>query len=188
MELCRQAIDLIVAEANARTYTPAYLLEFGSGKSTAAFVERTKAIIDSFDHNPNYACNVRNDRLTVRIRGLVQWSDDQYEGMFTLGIPLRDGESAINETGHTRAHNCFYDIANCDLKDYYDICVLDGPFGNGRSVAFLHLRGRMHAGGLILIDDYDHYPFLDDLRRVARCELDISTHGDYAVARLLGTF
>jgi len=58
-----------------------------------------------------------------------------------------------------RQKNCFYKFQENDLKDKYDVMVLDGPNGNGRNFSYLHMYTRIKKGGLIFIDDIDHYDF-----------------------------
>ena len=37
----------------------------------------------------------------------------------------------------------------------FDIIILDGPNGNGRNLAYNHIRGHLNKNAIILIDDFD---------------------------------
>ena len=41
----------------------------------------------------------------------------------------------------TRQRNNFYNIQPGDISGVYDLMILDGPNGNGRNIAFLHMLG-----------------------------------------------
>ena len=56
------------------------------------------------------------------------------------------------------------DLASLDPNK--EIMVLDGPNGNGRSLAFALLADRLLIPAWLVVDDYDHYPFLEDLGRL----------------------
>lgn len=65
-------------------------------------------------------------------------------------------------------HNTFYaelDLLPLELSSV-DVLIVDGPNGNGRSLAFPLLCKVLKPDALMLIDDFDHYPFLDDLSAV----------------------
>ncbi len=46
------------------------------------------------------------------------------------------------------------------------VVILDGPHGNGRSVAFPVLAGSSPDQSIWLIDDYDHYAFVEEMSQV----------------------
>lgn len=46
------------------------------------------------------------------------------------------------------------------------VVILDGPHGNGRSVAFPILAASSKRESIWLIDDYDHYPFVEEMSQV----------------------
>jgi hypothetical protein len=48
----------------------------------------------------------------------------------------------------------------------FDVVVVDGPNGNGRSLAFLAMKHCVQPGTLIFVDDYDHYDFEERLRGI----------------------
>ena len=60
----------------------------------------------------------------------------------------------------------FYNIKKDDLDGYYDMVILDGPNGNGRSIAFRHLVDKVRPGTKIIVDDYHHYPFIEDCKKL----------------------
>ena len=49
--------------------------------------------------------------------------------------------------------------------------IVDGPHGNGRSLAFALFFDCLKLYAWILIDDFDHYPFLDDLARIFKFKI-----------------
>ena len=69
------------------------------------------------------------------------------------------------ENKNTRLKNAFYDLPQINEK--FEAIILDGPHGNGRSMCFPLLKKCLLKGTIILIDDYDHYPFLSDLEKIS---------------------
>lgn len=145
------------------------IAEFGSGISTI-FLDRyysDRAIVDSYEHQEGFAVelqkHIRSDMTNVHCKDLWQFSDKEYESIFSnkptldalykMGRPL-DRERYLE----TRVKNTFYKIDS--IGERYDAVILDGPHGNGRSVAFSVLNGRLNNPAYILIDDCNHYDFL----------------------------
>lgn len=60
----------------------------------------------------------------------------------------------------------FYDITESNLPDSIDMVILDGPNGIGRSKAFELLTGKVSKGCKVMIDDSEHYPFVDKFLEV----------------------
>lgn len=103
---------------------------------------------------------------------LRQFSDEEFEIILT-GVTLaqlRSMGSLVPKSQYldTRIKNAFYDIQDSQLGRDYDLMILDGPSGNGRSVAFGVMKERMKRPGFILIDDFNHYQFLYDCSRCFR--------------------
>lgn len=140
------------------------VLEFGSGVSTQFFLD-SGCDVDSFDNDPDHA------HPHAKIVGLVECGDYDFDRMF-LEKNLDFGKfKPISQVVHTRQHNVFYDIDKGSLKNAYGIVSIDGPHGNGRSLAFLHCMGRLEPGTFIFMDDYDHYDFLERCRSIFNVEV-----------------
>ena len=117
------------------------VLEFGSGKSTKilfSYKEKNNipGVIDSFDADPQYA------HPLAKIRKLKSYD----------GRPIDFGNDYA-----------FYDLSNSDFSvSKYNVVIIDGHHGHGRSVAFDYMKGRLDRYCIVLIDDYNHYPFESD--------------------------
>ena len=57
------------------------------------------------------------------------------------------------------------------MPENIDLVVLDGPNGNGRSISFLHLKDKLSKKSFILIDDSDHYDFVERCKQVLNAEV-----------------
>lgn len=73
---------------------------------------------------------------------------------------------------HYTIRNTFYDgLEQLSLPaQSIDAMIVDGPHGNGRSFAYPLFCNALKPDALVLIDDFDHYPFLPDLGRVFHYE------------------
>lgn len=117
------------------------VLEFGSGKSTQLLhdyktTNNIPGVIDSFDADPKYA------HPLAKIRKLKSYD----------GRPIQFGNDYA-----------FYDLQESDFSSSkYNLVILDGHHGHGRSVAFDYMKGRLDRYCIVVIDDYDHYPFEKD--------------------------
>ena len=145
-----QALDKI-PEINA--------VEFGSGFSTQFlldYAEKTnkKLHIDSFDNDVKYKHPKAN------LARLVTCNDKSYQAMFNQGEIDWDLFKKRWRKPKSRQRNCFYDLRNYALKENYNFAVIDGPHGNGRNFAYLLLKNRI-KDGYILIDDFNHYDFVE---------------------------
>ncbi|MGL4821298.1 MAG: hypothetical protein ACRC5C_15210, partial [Bacilli bacterium] len=75
------------------------------------------------------------------------------------------------------------------LPEQIDVVLLDGPHGNGRSLAFPMLYDRLAPNALVLVDDHTHYPFEADLFALFHYETLYKNTVDtqhWALFRLLG--
>lgn len=147
------------------------IVEFGSGQSSRFFNDfRTLHDLDytvtSFDHNDVYAFG------SSIIRDLVSCDDEAFDKTFKDKKISRDlFSNAQHEKNNFRAKNCFYDLTEEDLPDDIDLVILDGPNGNGRSLAFPHLVGKLKSPCHVMIDDVNHYDFLDRAKEIFDYEL-----------------
>lgn len=153
------------------------IIEFGSGKSTEFFddyISKSKKNIKiiSYDNDINYAYkSINNKNVDVRLRKLVECSDESIDNMFfnkkidKLNFFIKKSELS------TKQKNNFYDIKDGEINDIYDLVVLDGPNGNGRNIAFLHLINHLKAGSYVFIDDYTHYDFVERFNQLFDYEI-----------------
>lgn len=146
------------------------ILEFGSGSSTRFFIDYANAAgmdytIDSYDHDPAFAYRGPAwPGLKLRITPLLTCSDDMYDRMFAEKTFHRQSFEAVTGPISPNIRNATYDVDLNDLKDNYDLVLLDGPHGNGRNFANFYMKGRLRPGAHIVVDDYFHYDFVDRIR------------------------
>ncbi len=158
------------------------VVEFGSGGSTYFFRKMQSAgmkfRLTSFDHNPKFSFKesahkdlAAGGRFTLNVKDLISCSDEVFERSFAEKRFLRESFSRVRggEVDNFRIKNAFYDIRPDEIGDGIDFVVLDGPSGNGRSLAWLLLRDKLTFPCYALIDDANHYDFVAR----ARCLLDI---------------
>jgi len=144
------------------------VLEFGSGKSTEFLVDTVlnniKNIdITSFDDNIEYAYKGSYQFLDLKIRELLECDDASYEAMFKN---LEIDKNLLNKKTTpltSRQKNNFYEILPGDISGTYEIMILDGPNGNGRNFSFLYCKNHLSIGSIVLVDDFNHYDFMERL-------------------------
>lgn len=144
-ELSHNALITIQEKIVEKNPTKVDVIEFGSGSSTKVINDflisnSIPGFLDSFDADPQFA------NPLARIRNIVSFD----------GRPISFGNDYS-----------FYDLQETDFRsNNYDLVILDGHHGHGRSKAWDFLRNRLAKGCLVLIDDYDHYPFVEDFLKV----------------------
>jgi hypothetical protein len=177
------------------------VVEFGSGNSTRFLVDVVlegikKLDIVSFDDNPKFAYqNTDNHKfIDLKIRSLVECSDDEYNQMFVTR--KYDTKVMLDKTSPltTRQKNNFYKIENGDLDGIFDIMILDGPNGNGRNISYLHMFNHLDVGSIVLIDDASQYEFVPYFEKFFEHEVLFSCNtgmlnqwdngGDYIITRV----
>jgi spore maturation protein CgeB len=157
------------------------ILEFGSGYSTlffAKFMDLNHKNIPmySFEHNLCFLEKLSKELQPMSFVNLLmpklkQLSDKEYEELFISENPSKIyphmGRSVSVELyHHTRLHNAFYEIDLNRIKlDKINLIILDGPNGNGRSIAFPLLKDVLNLPAYCLVDDFTHYPFLDEMQK-----------------------
>lgn len=156
------------------------ILEFGSGTSTQFFCDIVKKNIKkleitSFDNDVNFSYKKNNDDyfLSLLIRPLIECSNNQYNKQMEDKKYNSNVMYAKTSPLHPSQRNNFYNIKEGDLNGVYDIIVLDGPNGNGRNFAFLHIKNYLKPGSIIYIDDYNHYDFLEKCLDNIDCDIII---------------
>jgi hypothetical protein len=156
------------------------VLEFGSGISTQFFCDVVKENIKkleitSFDNDINFSYKKTKDDdfLSLLIRPLVECDNNEYNKQ--MESKEYDSNVMYNKISplNPLQKNNFYKIENGDLNGVYDIIVLDGPNGNGRNFAFLHIKNYLKPGSIIYIDDYNHYDFLEKCLDNIDCDIII---------------
>ena len=154
------------------------VLEFGSGASTEFFCDvvrnNIKSLdITSFDDNENYSYkkSSNDEFLKLNIRPLVECNDLEYNEQFILKEYNPNVMSIKTSELEAIQKNNFYKLDDGDLSGYYDIVLIDGPHGNGRNFAFLHIKNYIKTGTIIFIDDYCHYDFLYKCQEIFDCEI-----------------
>lgn len=172
------------------------VVEFGSGKSTEFLVDvhlqNIKNLdITTFDDNPDFSYkNKENyDFIDLKIRPLRECDDLSYQKMFSekrlISESFKDKTSPLT----TRQKNNFYNIQDGDLTGIYDLMILDGPNGNGRNISYLYVKNNLAEGSIVLIDDYNHYDFVEKFSLFFEHELLIKHEGSsgkrYVILKVL---
>ncbi len=155
------------------------IVEWGSGQSTLFWSALRQEIAFTFwgiEHDPDWFYQLQpqlseHPDFHYRLCALKQFSDQERQALWQrpeyteqlykdLGTPVSESEQS-----NTRLKNAFYDFqpANCFSPTSIDGVVLDGPNGSGRDIAFALLYPYLKPEAWILIDDFDHYPFLEGL-------------------------
>lgn len=162
----------IIKNNNCKT-----IVEFGSGGSTSFLCNLREEMnlefnIYSFDHSYEYCSKLKKDYLNLKVLDLVACSDENFENIFLEKKYNKNFFSPIKpDINDFRSKNTFYDISINDLPKNIDFILLDGPNGNGRSISFLHLKNKISKNCHILIDDSDHYDFIDRCKQVFDIEI-----------------
>lgn len=169
------------------------ILEFGSGQSTQFLIDyklytNKNIIIDSYDHDSKYSYQNTNNYnfLNLYIKPLISCSDINFNKQILNKIYDRTcfKEHILLPYNHPkfwRQKNCFYNIENNELKDFYNLIIIDGPNGNGRNIAYLHIINRVQPGTIIFIDDYNSrdndfdYKFIENLKSILNVQ-ELYTH------------
>ncbi len=143
-------------------------IEFGSGISSQFLLDYTKSTkktlhIDSFDNDEKYKHPVST------LVKLITCSDENYNKMFKKAEIDWNLFRSRWRKPKSRQKNCFYDLRNYSFKSSYNLAIIDGPHGNGRNFAYLILKNVMQ-GGFILIDDFNHYDFVETASSLLKLE------------------
>lgn len=164
------------------------VIEFGSGLSTHEILKcGCVEHITSFDHMRVYAYDGNDSRVDLKIRRLVKYSDEAFDNALKLHH-IDDSKKMLvdNLSKDTKAKNTFYNIETGDINGFYDFCLLDGPFGNGRGLSFIYLYGSLKNGSIVFIDDLDHYNFDTMLFKCFDCEtMEVNEELNYGVYKVI---
>lgn len=181
---CLMLADLIREEKLQKVF------EFGSGYSTVfltKFIQQVHANtqIESFEHQVGFSdsllntlSRINNKVAKLHTTELVQFDDEDFDALFESQtdaqqlLTQKATPVPISRYRETRLRNVFYQYNFDQIPDHsVDLVILDGPNGNGRSIAFPLLRHKLKNPSWILIDDYLDHPYLADLERVYRFEI-----------------
>jgi len=152
-----QALGNIIIKENLSS-----ALEFGSGQSTY-FLNDIGMETLSLDDDITYAAKANN----VVIKDLVTMSDEMFHKVIDDQVKYIDicQQLEVVKIRSTRQRNCFYRLKESDIDKEFDLIILDGPNGNGRSISFNFIKPYMIYPFYILIDDHTHYPFIEHFNK-----------------------
>lgn len=160
------------------------IVEFGSGRSTEFIVDLLNQMIliprntkvYSFDDSVQYAYKGKHPNLQLNIVPLVECTDDIFNKMF-VDKKYDSNLMPLKHTPvHTRQKNTFYKVEDSMLPNTIDLLIVDGPHGNGRSLAYLRCVDKLVKDSVILIDDASHYPFYEHLSKLVKTEIIYEQH------------
>lgn len=165
-----------------------HILELGGGQSTLfwkylSFSGLLKVKVTTLEHDNDWATQLSThvedlENITVYSQTLKQVTDEEWEKIFShpqsahLVWKSYGKEVPQNQYNFFSIHNAFYaEVDQLALEQQsFDIMILDGPHGNGRSLAYPLFCNCLKSDALLLIDDFDHYPFLEDLHKIFHYE------------------
>jgi hypothetical protein len=157
-----------------------HICEFGSGQSTVFFSILSKYIplfVTSYEHDPQWAQylneHITNKNIAINSCELMQINEESRKKMFLTPAQSKSiwkyncNSIDIEQYKNPILINGFYNIENDKMPSQkIDAIVLDGPHGNGRTMCFPLFYNYIENGTVILLDDYHHYPFLEDLNKL----------------------
>lgn len=165
---------------------PLLIVECGTGFSTVALHQWARrrgasTRIVSYEHQGEQRTRLEallhpEAMACVRLSPLSQVTEATFRRMLAAPreMPALWGEraDALPEDlyAQTRITRAFYDRfihePPVPAADERLLVILDGPNGNGRSIAFPLLAPVVSGESFWLIDDWDHYPFLPEMATV----------------------
>ena len=165
---------------------PLLILEFGTGFSTVALHRWVRyrgqpTRIVSFEHQSQQIERLRTqlDEVSmacVRSSRLGQVTEAQVRSMLASPAEApsiwRERADLLPEDlyDQTRVARAFYNLMIDDppqvRADEQLLVILDGPNGSGRSIAFPLLALASARDSFWLIDDWNDYPFLEEMAQV----------------------
>lgn len=151
-----QYLEELIKHSNLK-----YCIEFGSGESTK-FLSEIGIEFVSFEDDINFAAPYPE----VIIQDLVELDDTTFTKTITGETKYSDIYSNFSAPAkkHTRQKNCFYSLPSIKFDKKFDLVLLDGPNGNGRSIAFNYIKPFLTPVSYILIDDFTHHPYIEDFK------------------------
>lgn len=208
--LTKSSLQSLVANIDRSQLEKEYsVVELGGGLSTLFWREMNKRfpklMVTTWEHNQQFIDTLNHKVVgsSVRIehRKLQQYRDLEWgkifsshdlKGLEAALIESKPADLPLSEYCNTRAHNTFYDISNIDFRSgKIDLLVVDGPHGNGRSLAFAAFAKYITEGTIILIDDVSHYPFLEMLSKFVTFQIvstSFSLNKQWIILRVVSSF
>lgn len=182
--LTKSSLQSLLANIDRSQLEKEYsVVELGGGLSTLFWREMNKnfpgLMVTTWEHNQQFIDTlnhkVAGSSIRIEHRKLQQYSDLEWGKIFSSHdlkgleqalLASRPADLPLSEYCNTRAHNTFYDINDINFRSSkIDLLVVDGPHGNGRSLAFAAFAKYLTEGTMILIDDVSHYSFLEMLSK-----------------------
>ncbi|MED1915384.1 hypothetical protein P4V64_08730 [Bacillus thuringiensis] len=184
------------------------VLQFGGGDSALFWkalgdLELLRVHVTIVEHHPIRAKEITESlgdvpHVALVTSSLKQLSEEEWNKVFDNPAESRSLWPAIgqrvpeNQFDHFSIQNAFYaDLDQLSLSGHsVDVMVVDGPHGNGRSLAYPLFVATLKPDALILVDDFDHYPFLAHLGKIYHYEelfREIAGNRRWVLVRLQGT-
>ncbi len=180
--LTRGSIRYFTQEVSLLGASPK-IIECGGGQSTLFWRKLigcgVPLQLTTIEHSAEYAEKIRQNTRDCEAIQLVQVPLHQ---ITTNDVNLMYSEpnralEILHERGQLlpeadaskpNVNNAFYALPLSALPapESLDGLILDGPNGDGRSLAFPIFATSLKPNAIILIDDYDHFPFLQRLGQV----------------------
>ncbi|MCS1352210.1 hypothetical protein [Mechercharimyces sp. CAU 1602] len=201
MQLSQSALVHICRRLEKRE-EPYQFLELGGGASTLFWKTICEdgsipVRVTTMDHRREWASllaqnTAYREEIQIKWCALKQVNEEEWEELFSQ--PQR-AEEKWRECGHplkasrydfVTINNTFYQEIPLSC-DRIDVLIVNGPHGNGRSLAFPLLYSKLDAGSLILINDFDRHPYLQDLERLYRYEeiyRDVRRYNRWVLVRI----
>ncbi len=153
------------------------ICEFGGGQSTifwSILANHVKLSVTTYEHDPEWGGFLVNSihapSIRIHVCELMQICDDVRDKMFksprAAGNVWRESCTTVDPEQYKNPvlRNGFYNISSDVFPEKkITALVVDGPHGNGRSLCFPLFYDYIDDHAIVLIDDYHHYPFVDDL-------------------------
>jgi hypothetical protein len=164
------------------------ILELGGGQSTLFWcdlcsLDLLPIKVATLEHHHDWAKQLakrveKTENITIYPQTLKQITDQEWKIIFSqaqeacslwasYGTPVAESQYDLYTI-----HNAFYaEVDQLPLDNQsIDVMIIDGPHGNGRSLAYPLFCNVLKPDAFVLIDDFDHYPFLKDLGQVFKYE------------------
>lgn len=158
-----------------------HILELGGGQSTLFWrdlyaLDLLPIQVTTLEHHNDWAKQLSQrvegiENITIYPQTLKQITDQEWERIFSQPEEAHTLWASYGTTVPEHQHN-LYTIRNTFYATLHqlpleeqsiDIMIVDGPHGNGRSLAYPLFFRVLKPDAFVLVDDFDHYPFLKDL-------------------------
>jgi hypothetical protein len=185
--LAKSAIRYTILELFSVKRESFNIVELGGGVSTFFWYFLKKELVNidfkitTFEHDKDWSEYLNKEvgsMVNILHCRLKQLSENERINLFekpaeaVTNWQKTDKFLPENQYKTTRVRNVFYDFPSSYFKNNtkIDLLIVDGPHGNGRSMCFPLLKEKIGNGTIILLDDYNHYPFVDDLQKIFKVE------------------